>query len=138
MIALFIDFEWNRKILKFLKDEEISKIVLAIDHRLLRLSAEIIAEKGWLGEHEIDSLVRALERQLDKKRKKFLENLKEKFPDIDVESSDKNLRDLLKKLTNEGKKIVVFARKKSPIWGIVKPVLNELKGKKAEITVLNL
>ena len=83
MIVLFLDFEWNfPKISKFLKKKEKTKVILAIDHRLLELSAEIIAEKGWLGEHEVGSLVRALGSQIEKKRKIFLEKLEKNFPGV--------------------------------------------------------
>ena len=126
MTILFLDFEWKfSKISKFLKKKEKTKVILAIDRKLLELSAEIITEKGWLGEHEVESLVRALSSQFEKKRGIFLKKLEKNFPGLKVELSNENLKDLLKKLGGNSDEIMVFIRKRGPFWGVVKPLLNE-------------
>ncbi|AJG40173.1 hypothetical protein TRQ7_01630 [Thermotoga sp. RQ7] len=142
--VVFLDFEWKPlSFLKRIKGSREVRIIFLIDEKLLTLSVELVAEKGWLGKHEIDSFVETLKRQLERKIETVSEEirrvLEERKIHCEIVKRKGNMKEILLEMASKSKgKIYVFVKRRNPLWRVVKPILSEIAKKNKNIEVVDL
>ena len=133
MILLIpVDMKQNPKVLKSMKDRDVH-ILAVVDPELVRLSAEMAIEKGWLGDKATSDIYQFLLKQLRRMRKEFVEQavklLQIKEIKITYDEKDGNFVEEIKKaVSSKNVHTVIFCHKKgyNPYWSVLKPIVNKL------------
>ena len=133
MILLIpVDMKQNPKVLKSMKDGDVH-ILAVVDPELVRLSAEMAIEKGWLGDKATSDIYRFLLKQLRRMRKEFVEQavklLQIKEIKITYDEKDGNFVEEIKKaVSSKNVHTVIFCHKNgyNPYWSVLKPIVNKL------------
>ena len=133
MILLIpVDMKQNLRVLKPMKGEDVH-ILAVVDSELVRLSAEMAIEKGWLGDKAASDIYQFLLKQLRRMRKDFVEQavklLQNKETKITYDEIDGNFVEEIKKaVSSKNVHSVIFCHKKgyNPYWNVLKPIVNKL------------